>query len=407
MTPDQLVASATALVPRLRELQEDSAARGTYSPEMHKALLDAGLYRTLQPRRYGGFEFDVVTFMRVITEISRGDPGAGWCLALASGRMIAFCSHFSERAQTEAFGSGGDFRCPYRGIPMGTAVAVDGGYVITGVWDYSSGAPYSTHFMGQATVSHGLGEPASRIVFVVPRHAYEILPDWGGETVMGMQASGSNSVAINEQFVPDYVTVPDWRDTEHPDGTPGTRLHGNPMYLGRTDMFHPCEIVSTVVGAARAALEDFEVILRTKRTMTAPAVLRYRDPDHQATFGKALFLVDSAEALLLEAGRRYMAHCRQWADDGTTFTIQDDFRLYGMVATAGRLAVDAVQLVFDASGASATRAGSRMQRYLRDVAMYRTHPVAQYEPRARVAGATYFGVPVHLGVAGPEDAGGE
>jgi 3-hydroxy-9,10-secoandrosta-1,3,5(10)-triene-9,17-dione monooxygenase len=161
------------------------------------------------------------------------------------------------------------------------------------------------------------------------------------------------------------------------------------------------------LGAPSAALDEFEVILRTKKTMTAPAVLRYRDPDHQATFGKALFLVDSAEALLLEAGHRYMEHCRRWADDGTTFTIRDDFRLYGMVATAGRLAADAVQLLFDASGASAAKRGSRMQRYLRDVAMYRTHPVAQYEPRARVAGATYFGVPVHLGVAAPGDVTGE
>jgi 3-hydroxy-9,10-secoandrosta-1,3,5(10)-triene-9,17-dione monooxygenase len=330
----------------------------------------------------------------VIIEISRGDPGVGWCLALAAGRLIAFCSHFPERAQHEALGTTGEFRCPYRGLPKGTAEPIADGYVISGVWDFCSGVPYSTHFMGQAMVTQKVRDVAQspkRIVFVVPRSDYEVLPDWGGDSIIGMQASGSNSVAIDHRFVPRHFTVVDWRESEHPDGTTGTRLHGNPMYLGRTDAFHPAEIVSTVVGAARASLDEYESILRTKKTMTAPSVPRYRDPDQQAAFGKGLFLTDSAEAILLEAGSRYMKHCRRWGDSGSTYSIRDDFRVYGMVATAGRLAAEAVQLLFDAAGASAARPGSRMQRYLRDVAVYRTHPVAQYEPRARIAGAAYFG----------------
>jgi 3-hydroxy-9,10-secoandrosta-1,3,5(10)-triene-9,17-dione monooxygenase len=397
MTPDELVASATAMIPLLRQLQTDAANRGTYGPEVHRAFVEAGFYRVLQPRRYGGLEFDVPTFLQVIIEISRGDPGVGWCLALASGRMIAFCSHFPERAQREAFQHTGEFRCPYRGIPQGTAVPVEGGYVINGVWDFCSGAPYSTHFMGQAVVTQGTPDstiPPERIVFVIPHTDYEILSDWGAGSIIGMQASGSNSVAIDHRFVPTYFTVADWRESEHPKGTTGTRLHGNPMYLGRTDAFHPAEIVSTVVGAARAALDEYEEVLRTRTSMTASAVPRYRDPDQQAALGKGLFLVDSAEAVLLEAGNRYMKLGRRWADSRTTYSIRDDFRLYGMVATAGRLAAEAVQLLFDAAGASATRPDGRLQRYLRDVAVYRTHPVAQYEPRARIAGAAYLGGPV-------------
>ena len=39
-------------------------------------------------------------------------------------------------------------------------------------------------------------------MFIVPRKAITILPDWGGDATLGMRASGSNSVAIKETFVP-------------------------------------------------------------------------------------------------------------------------------------------------------------------------------------------------------------
>ena len=64
LTPQELIARAAALKPLLRQQQAENDERGCYSPELHQAFLDAGLYRTVQPRMFGGYEFDIVTFYR-------------------------------------------------------------------------------------------------------------------------------------------------------------------------------------------------------------------------------------------------------------------------------------------------------------------------------------------------------
>ena len=48
-----------------------------YAP-YHQAFTDAGFYRILQPRRFGGYEFDLPTFTRVAIALARGCPASGW-----------------------------------------------------------------------------------------------------------------------------------------------------------------------------------------------------------------------------------------------------------------------------------------------------------------------------------------
>ena len=76
LAPDELVARAIALRPALREAQAAAEELGRYSPQMHEAFGKAGFYRVLQPRRYGGYEFDVPTFARLVIELARGCPGS-------------------------------------------------------------------------------------------------------------------------------------------------------------------------------------------------------------------------------------------------------------------------------------------------------------------------------------------
>src|SRR4029077_16506618 len=81
VTSDEFVARADALRPQLLEEQAETESRGYYSEGLHQAFKDAGFYRTLVPHRYGGLEFDVQTYFRVIASIARGCPSSGWMLA--------------------------------------------------------------------------------------------------------------------------------------------------------------------------------------------------------------------------------------------------------------------------------------------------------------------------------------
>src|SRR2546423_12998706 len=79
LTAQEIIARAAALRPMLRDQQDESERRGGYSEEIHREFLKAGFYRMVQPRRFGGYEFDLPTFWRALGNLSEGDPRSGWC----------------------------------------------------------------------------------------------------------------------------------------------------------------------------------------------------------------------------------------------------------------------------------------------------------------------------------------
>jgi 3-hydroxy-9,10-secoandrosta-1,3,5(10)-triene-9,17-dione monooxygenase len=151
-----------------------------------------------------------------------------------------------------------------------------------------------------------------------------------------------------------------------------------------------------VVGAAWAALDEFEDILRTRKTVMPPIMPRFQHNDFQRAFGEATALADAAEGVLMSAGRLYMYYCRRWAEDGTPYSVAENIRLWGMVQQAGRLACESIEVVFTAAGSSAARRGQRIQQYYRDAAMYRGHVAAQRQTFATYIGRAQFGLPMGL-----------
>ncbi|HUN26714.1 MAG TPA: hypothetical protein VMU67_10425 [Steroidobacteraceae bacterium] len=379
LTPERLIARATALRARLADEQEESDRRGCYSEGVHQALLAGGFYRILQPRLFGGYEFGFETFIRVVMELSRGHSGAGWCFTLAASHGFVLASHWPEAVQREIFGPDGDFRCAMTAGPAGTFEPVEGGYIVSGVYPFASGIPVSTHFMGAGLVRPESGPPQN-LYFIVPRERFEILPDWGGEESMGMRASGSNSVRITQVFVPERHFAPAnvMLSSEHlPQGTYGTRLHRNPMYLGILAGWFSCEFGAILSGTARAALDEFARLLKTKKMTFNPQVARAHDPNNQITLGEAFSRTDAAEALTCAATRLYTEQCERFAREGTPITHADTLRVWSISREGCRAACEAVEMLFRAAGASVAKRGERLQRYFRDVQMYRIHIQSQ------------------------------
>ncbi len=379
LTPEKLIARAVALRPLLHEQQEENDRRGYYSEAVHQELLRGGFYRILQPKMFGGYEFGLETYVRVVMELSHGHPASGWCFTLAASHGLVLAAHWPERAQRELFGPDGDFRCAMTAGPAGTYKRVEGGYVTSGVHAFASGIPVSTHFMG-AGVLHKDGGAPQTVYFVVPREQFSIVPDWGGELGMGMQGSGSNSVKLTEVFIPDHHFAPAnvMLSSEHlPEGTHGTRLHGNPMYLGVLAGWFSCEFGGIFTGTARAAIDEFELLLRTKPQTFNPQLTRAHDPNLQITLGEAVTRADAAEALTLAATRLQIDLCERWAREGKPITARDTLRVWSISREGCRAACDAVEMLFRAAGASVSKRGQRLQRYFRDVQMYRVHIQSQ------------------------------
>lgn len=397
-TPEELVARADALRPHLREQQAATEARGYPSKETHDKLKAAGFFKMYIPRKFGGYEFPLHCFQRVIISLAQGCPSTAWFTAFGAGHAISVASFYSERVQREVFGTEGNFQAPHaaRG-EQSSARPVEGGWIINGVWPYASGIPYATHFMGTAKILNADGTPAPdspprTVIAIVPADRFTMLEDWGDS--LGMRGSGSNSVRVENAFIPTDYAI-DWAEIDKTKPTPGTKLHGNPLYLGRIKPTYSGESQAVLVGTAKAALERFEEILKT-RTLVRPGqmsdTLRYLDIGHQRNFGAAMVLVASAEALLIHSSEMYKEFGERWARDGIPFTDENEELLMHLGRQAGTIATNAMDLIFASTGTRAASDGEVIQRYFRDMSTIKSHGSSQFLDNVPLLARLHFGL---------------
>jgi 3-hydroxy-9,10-secoandrosta-1,3,5(10)-triene-9,17-dione monooxygenase len=360
------IARAEALVPELIARQGETEERGFYAEDIHAYLARSGLYRILVPRRYGGYELGIETFLQVCTVLTRGCASAGWMYCLSATHALAVATLFGDRAQAELFAAG-DFICPGSITPTGLAVRADDGWLITGTWPYCSGAPYATHFLGHTLVATDDGTPAP-LLFVAPRSQWRRLDDWGHQ--LGLRGSGSHSIVMENGWIPGYLALPGVHigEVDVTPGTPGELLHGNPEYAGGQLSYLNMEPAALALGMARAALEVYEELL-PRATLIPPGISRAEHPDYQFWYGEAAGMIGAAEAALRDT-------IRQWRDLAArgVFTREEDLRIAAVCRHIMRLCWDAVEShLFPTAGSSALLQGARLERIWRDMSMMRSH----------------------------------
>jgi 3-hydroxy-9,10-secoandrosta-1,3,5(10)-triene-9,17-dione monooxygenase len=376
LTPEAMIARAREMVPMLRAQQAECERAGRILPATHQQFVEAGFYRIVQPRRFGGYECDVPTFHRVMIEVARGCPSSGWVLALTAGHPIIL-ARFGERAQLEAYGKDGDFRAPAAGAP--TAVErVDGGYRVKGFWDYASGCDVGTHFIGPG------------ILLLLKPGEYTIVDNW---QMFAMQGTGSKRILIEKE-----IMVPEDRTTRGglTDEVPAQRgVAGleNPLYHGRLAAFLVGEAAAVIVGTARGALDMYEDLGAKKTTYFPPFVRRSENYEHQEHLGRAHALVDTAEAALLKFSDDYTNLCAAWMREEAKFGGTEERALIARLQQCVQMCWEAVELLFTSGGTSSGRHDSMLGRYFRDLAVMRTHVVLQHSRTAANLGALRFGQP--------------
>jgi 3-hydroxy-9,10-secoandrosta-1,3,5(10)-triene-9,17-dione monooxygenase len=385
LTPAELLGRASALVPVLRERQADTEAAGRLLDETHAAFVEAGFYRALQPRRFGGYEVGLRDFIRVMSEISRGCPSSGWVLALTAGHPHLL-GHWSERAQAEVYGSDGDARVPGRPVQPGDAVPADGGYLVTGAWDFASGCDHATHFMGSAIVR---GTDPPRLVWLLlDRADFSIVDNWD---VIGLRGTGSKRVVCQDVFVPEHRTITAVGTTD--ERFPGWRTHENPLYAGGLFTLLFFELGAIAVGVARGAIDVYEDVLATKPLDIPPFVPRGEVDEYQQHLGHAIGLVDVAEAALLEGADRYLEQATRAveADRPPEENGEETRRLLVLQQQCIRLAGEAVDLVFRTAGTSGARRGSPISNAMLALTVMRTHNGLQWSRTATNLGRQRLG----------------
>jgi 3-hydroxy-9,10-secoandrosta-1,3,5(10)-triene-9,17-dione monooxygenase len=390
LTPEIMIARATALRPMLRARQAECEAIGKVPDDVNAELVRAGFYRIVQPKIFGGYEFDAPTFYKAMMEIARGCSETGWVLALTAGHPL-IAAFFPEEGQRDVYSDNGEFRCPAGFNPPGVAIPVEGGYRVTGQWVSASGIDHSTHFVTMAHVKSDPPQPGAAVLLLLKREEFSILEDWH---VMGMQGTGSKSVVTKDLFVPIRRSAPTrGHGLLTQVALPGPPIHDNPMYYGRIGAFLIGEGASVAVGAARGALDLYEEILLTKRSTQRPTLQLHKELEFLHYYGQALTKVSTAEAALIRAGEEFMIFTREDKAGIARFDSAREYRLSLIGIECINMAWEAIDLIYRTAGTSSSvKAGQPIGRYFRNIAAIRTHPIQQMDRIAMSAAKSKFGV---------------
>ena len=110
---------------------------GRLTDQAAKILIDSGGFRLLQAKSHGGYEADITDFLAWVRAVARANPSAGWIAGVVGVHPWEIALHADE-VQNEIFGDDPTTLAASPYAPMGRAIPVEGGYKLTGHWQYLS-----------------------------------------------------------------------------------------------------------------------------------------------------------------------------------------------------------------------------------------------------------------------------
>ncbi|MBI2016842.1 MAG: acyl-CoA dehydrogenase family protein [Candidatus Rokubacteria bacterium] len=372
--------AARKLVPLIRSCADQIEAERELPRPLFEALADAGLFRLALPRVLGGAELDLPTHVQVIEEIGKADASTGWIV----NQNSIFASYAARMPREVARAIWVDTpRSVVANTPAATAraVVVPGGYRVTGRQGFSTGCRHAAwlaahaHVVENGQVRLQNGQPETRYLFV-PAAEAERLDTW---RVRGMRGTGTHHFAVNDVFVPAERSVL---------SATAPLLETGPLYrIPRTLLFASGD-AAVALAVARAGLETFVELAGAKTPRAMQALLRDQ-PMVQANVGLAEAHLRSGRAFLIEAAGEV------WTAITATGALSLDQRAALRLAAthAIRLAVQIVDTVYTAAGATAIYEDHPLQRHFQDIHVISQHlqgRLVHYE----LVGQHWLGLPV-------------
>ncbi len=347
---------ARELVPALRARAAAAEAARILPAETLADLHASGLLRTLQPRRWGGMEYDYIAYVDFPMEIARGCASTAWNFANLQIHhwMLAL---YDERAQAEVWGADPDALIA-SGIafPQGQGRKADGGFVIGGKWNFSSCVNVADWNMLAVTVKEG-DKAVDHRMCLLHKSQYQVIDDW---KVMGMRSTGSMTVVAKDVFVPEYKALCMY-DTRGGDAFPGARTNKNPAYQVSANALLGHGIGACAVGNALAALELSIDAVRERSTSYTAAKMR----DFQAVqmrVGAAASKIDAARLVL----RNDALEGQEFATRRAVADALTKLRFKRNLAYAVNLCTEAVDTLHAMAGANGIYEAYPLERIFRD-----------------------------------------
>ena len=364
------------LVAAIRDRRAEFEAAGdraeelrTLPPDTVATLRELGLFWLKTPAELGGTPLSPVEFCDVIEELAYADVSTAWAAMIGAGCCGLAAGWLPEAGARRMFAPGtATAALPVVAgqlAPRGTGRPVDGGYVVTGRWGFSSGMPHAQWVLGAfrtegdaddagADASAGTGFGAM-VVFAAPKSDAEVIDTWH---VAGLQGTGSLDFRVDGLFVPAEMT--------YQLGAAAGR--GGDLFRLGLPAFVSNEVPPLCIGLARRALDDMTgLALKTARFPGGPMV------SERSVFHKELGRAETTLRAARLVHRDAMAAAWQTARSGATPTEKEQLDVTTASIFAVETATDVVSDLFRYGGGRVLALSNPMQRHLRNVLAARQH----------------------------------
>lgn len=359
------------------EAHREEAERSRRLPDaIGQAFLERDVYRLCLPTDMGGADLTPLQQFDLIVEVARWDSSAAWVFWLGSGAHI-IAGRASAELTAEVF-AGPDCAQAAALAPTGRAVAVDGGYRVTGRWAWASGIhlfPFvSAHclvFDGDKPRQTPQGAPSIMMV-LVRKNEVSLLDTWH---TGGMRGTGSTEFEMADHFVP----------SSHAFSLFGEQTLPNPVFRLPAGFF-AYGMSAAAIGLAYATIEALKELALAKKLPPSGTLLAEK-PSVQYTVAKALAMVEAVEAGLRGAISRA---CDDVCGDGV-FQIENRLRFRRALTHAVDTCIEAVSLCYREAGGSAVHQSAPFERAVRDIHTIGGHMAVQ-RGTLETAGGVAMGV---------------
>jgi len=360
-TEADVLANARALVPTLAARAATTTAARDVPAETIGDFGRAGLLRLLQPRRFGGRQTSVGTFVQAVEILAEGCASSAWVYGvLVELEWVIAC--LPEHGQIEIWADDPEARAVGSIVPRAIGRPTTGGWRVTGRYSFASGCRHAQWAIVGVLCRDPAGHEEPRYL-VVPMREVEIVDDWHA---IGMRGTGSFSLKLNDVFVPEHRSV---SISDLAAGTPPGRLVHPDYPLARAPRYYVVPFVLPAVGFAlgRRALALVPPALRARGRPSSDAL--------HLRLGEAAGLIECG--LLIFGARRAESVAR--VDAGDPIQEADVLRNRRDVTLAFKMVHRGVERLVALNGARTVYDADPLQAISRDLGAIANHVIVSEE----------------------------
>lgn len=381
-TPQDLLAFAASLGPKLRARAAQAEADCKVPNETIAEMKQGGLFRVLQPARFGGYEMDVSTFYDIQMELAKHCMSTAWVYGVVAVHNWQLAL-FDVQAQQDVWAGNPDMLISSSYMPKAKITPVPGGYKISGRWGFSSGVEHcGWAFLGGLLAAPGGGAP-DFVTFLVPKADFKVLRVW--DTV-GLRGTGSHDVEITEAFVPEHRLH---RSKDGAEGTSaGLTVNTAPLYRLPFGQIFVRAVSTSSIGALEGAIEQF-LEYGAKRVSSNDMSRTALNPEAQRIAAEAVIAVDEMKLVL----NRNFESLIKLARDGVSPSLEERLRFRLQAAQVVDRCAGLITRLFYSCGASGVYRNGPVARTFMDIHTGRTHIANNPDKFARNFGGWLLGEP--------------